>query len=122
MLMLACLPVRVCLLLPQGIVKGLVDVVKTAQKEKVVRVGLLSLRNLLADGDAIMASDMVDAGLAKAVASRAMQVRARQGMCGVCKHVGCTGRRRQHASRELGWKAWSPVCLFFGGVQGRQCW
>lgn len=49
--------------------------VKTAQKEKVVRVGLLALRNLLADGDAIMASDMVDAGLAKAVASRAMQVR-----------------------------------------------
>lgn len=55
------------------------DVVKTAQKEKVVRVGLLSLRNLLADGDAIMASDMVDAGVAKAVASRAMQVRVRQG-------------------------------------------
>jgi len=49
-------------------------VVKTAQKEKVVRVGLLSLRNLLADGDAIMASDMVDAGLAKVVASRSMQV------------------------------------------------
>jgi hypothetical protein len=63
------------LLLPlPGIVKGLVDVVKTAQKEKVVRVALLSLRNLLGSGDAIMASDMVDAGLAKAVASKAMQV------------------------------------------------
>lgn len=39
-----------------------------------VRVGLLSLRNLLADGDPMMASDMVDAGLAKVVATRAMQV------------------------------------------------
>jgi hypothetical protein len=67
-----------------GIVKGLVEVVKTAQKEKVVRVGLLSLRNLLADGDAIMASDMVDAGLAKVVASRAMQV----GNGCVCRCVG----------------------------------
>lgn len=56
-----------------GIVKGLVEVVKTAQKEKVVRVGLLALRNLLAGGDPIMASDMVDAGLPKVVAMRAMQ-------------------------------------------------
>jgi hypothetical protein len=55
-------------------VRGLVDIVKTAQKEKVVRVGLLALRNLLAGGDPIVASDMVDAGLSKAVASRAMQV------------------------------------------------
>jgi hypothetical protein len=71
LLLLLCCRLLCC---HTGIVKGLVEVVKTAQKEKVVRVGLLSLRNLLVDGDAIMASDMVDAGLAKVVASRAMQV------------------------------------------------
>lgn len=34
---------------PPGAVKGLVDVVRGAQKEKVVRVGLLALKNLLDD-------------------------------------------------------------------------
>lgn len=73
LLLLDAVLLLLLLLLP-GIVKGLVEAVKTAQKEKVVRVGLLSLRNLLVAGDAIMASDMVDAGLAKVVASRTMQV------------------------------------------------
>lgn len=66
--------VCVCVSAAPGIVRGLVEVVRTAQKEKVVRVGLLSLRNLLADGEPILASDMVDAGLPKVVATRAMQV------------------------------------------------
>lgn len=55
--------------------RGLVDAVRSAQKEKVVRVGLLVLRNLLDDGRLELASDMVDAGLPKVLATRALQVR-----------------------------------------------
>lgn len=53
------------------------DVVKTAQKEKVVRVGLLALKNLLEYDDLALASDMVEAGLPKVVATRSLQVRYR---------------------------------------------
>jgi V-type H+-transporting ATPase subunit H len=54
--------------------KGLVEVVKSAQKEKVVRVGLLSLRNLLGEPELGAASDMVEAGLPKVLATRGLQV------------------------------------------------
>jgi hypothetical protein len=96
-------------LLLAGIVKGLVEVVKTAQKEKVVRVGLLSLRNLLVDGDAIMASDMVDAGLAKVVASRAMQVGPAQlGFClGGLLHVDTFAHNHTY-TRSLTTQRWWP--------------
>jgi hypothetical protein len=57
-----------------GVVKGLVDVVKSAQKEKVVRVGLLSLRNLLDTPELGLGSDMVDAGLPKIIARLQLQV------------------------------------------------
>ena len=57
-----------------GAVKGLVEVVKSAQKEKVVRVGLLALRNMMDQPDLDVAADMVDAGLPKVLATRAMQV------------------------------------------------
>ena len=60
-----------------GVVKGLVEVVRSAQKEKVVRVALLALRNLLAEQQLDLAADMVDAGLPKALAMRAMQVRGK---------------------------------------------
>jgi len=56
-----------------GAVKGLVDVVKSAQKEKVVRVGLLALRNMMDQPDLDVAADMVEAGLPKVLATRAMQ-------------------------------------------------
>lgn len=56
-----------------GAVKRLVDVVKAAQKEKVVRVGLLALRNLLEDEQLGLAADMVEAGLPKVVAQRSLQ-------------------------------------------------
>jgi hypothetical protein len=52
-----------------------VEVVKSAQKEKVVRVGLLSLRNLLGEPELGAASDMVEAGLTKVLATRGLQVR-----------------------------------------------
>lgn len=55
--------------------KGLVDVLKIAQKEKVVRVNLMCLRNMLADAELGLASDMVEAGLPKVVTVRSMQVR-----------------------------------------------
>lgn len=51
------------------------EVLKSAQKEKVVRVALLSLKNLLAEKELGLAADMVDAGLPKVVATRSLQVR-----------------------------------------------
>lgn len=63
-----------CLPAP-GAVKGLVEVLKVAQKEKVVRVDLMCLRNLLTDPEIGLASDMVEAGLPKVVATRGLQVR-----------------------------------------------
>lgn len=68
-----------------------------------MRVGLLSLRNLLASGDAIMASDMVDAGLAKAVASRAMQV----------------GRAETSGGKGCTWGLGSY--MYLDGTQGDHC-
>ncbi len=57
-----------------GVVKGLTDVVKQAQKEKVVRVGLMALHNLLQHKELGLAGDAVEAGLPKVVATRALQV------------------------------------------------
>uniref|UniRef100_A0A7S3RAK0 V-type proton ATPase subunit H n=1 Tax=Dunaliella tertiolecta TaxID=3047 RepID=A0A7S3RAK0_DUNTE len=58
-----------------GVVRPLVDVTRTAQKEKVFRVALSSLRNLLEDEDLHnnLASEMVDSGLHKIVATRQLQ-------------------------------------------------
>lgn len=57
-----------------GAVKALVEVCRLAQKEKVFRVALSSLRNLLNYEDlASLAADMVEAGLPKIVATRQMQ-------------------------------------------------
>eukprot|EP00882_Tetradesmus_deserticola_P003843 GHRQ01004066.1.p1 GENE.GHRQ01004066.1~~GHRQ01004066.1.p1 ORF type:complete len:495 (+),score=256.12 GHRQ01004066.1:223-1707(+) len=56
-----------------GVSKGLVEVVRSAQKEKVVRVALLSLRNLLGEPELGAASDMVEAGLPKVLATRSLQ-------------------------------------------------
>ena len=46
---------------------------RTAQKEKVFRVAILSLRNLLNFEELGLAADMVEAGLPKIVATRQMQ-------------------------------------------------
>jgi hypothetical protein len=59
------------------VAKGLVEVVKGAQKEKVVRVALLVLRNLLEHPGGEVASDMVEAGLPKVLVVRGMQVRGK---------------------------------------------
>lgn len=56
-----------------GLVRGLVDVCRTVQKEKVFRTSLASLRNLINYQDLGLASDMVDAGLPKVVATRQLQ-------------------------------------------------
>ena len=50
-----------------GLVAKLVDIVKSVPKEKVVRVGLATLRNLLGTGSA--SSDMVGVGIMKVLAS-----------------------------------------------------
>ncbi len=58
------------------------DLVRSASKEKVFRVALLSLRNLLSLGDAGTGSleyTVVEQGLPKAVGHRRMQVSRRRG-------------------------------------------
>lgn len=52
-------------LLQVGIIKQLVEVCRVAQKEKVFRMALAALRNLLGYQDLGLASDMVEAGLNK---------------------------------------------------------
>ncbi|MEW5299224.1 MAG: hypothetical protein WDW36_002259 [Sanguina aurantia] len=57
----------------KGTVKALVDVARLAQKEKVFRVTMSALRNLLNYTELGLASDMVEAGLPKIVATRQLQ-------------------------------------------------
>lgn len=56
-----------------GIPKGLVALVRSGVKEKVVRVALLAIKNLLSDADLHMAPAVVDLGLHKFVAIRSLQ-------------------------------------------------
>lgn len=60
--------------LPAGVVGGLVDMVRVAQKEKLVRVALLALQNLLLVGPATIEYAVVDKELPKAIANRLLQV------------------------------------------------
>jgi V-type H+-transporting ATPase subunit H len=53
-----------------GIVQALVEQARTAQKEKVMRVAVLSLQNLLSQEQLQLGPDMVEAGLQKVVAQR----------------------------------------------------
>ncbi len=64
-----------------GLVGSLVELVRSATKEKVVRVSLLTLRNLLtSDGSAMpLEFAVVEKGLPKAVNNRLLQVGARVG-------------------------------------------
>lgn len=62
-----------------GIVKVLVGVARTAQKEKVFRVAIMSLVNLLNYEDLELATDMVSEGLPKTVATRQLQVGGGEG-------------------------------------------
>lgn len=56
-----------------GVVSSLVDVVRLASKEKLVRCALLALRNLLSLGPASLEVAVVDKGLPRAVANRQLQ-------------------------------------------------
>jgi V-type H+-transporting ATPase subunit H len=56
-----------------GIVPALIQVARSAQKEKVFRVAILSLKNLLSYEDLSLATDMVAAGLPKVVQTRLLQ-------------------------------------------------
>lgn len=58
-----------------GGVKALVEVARSAQKEKVFRAAMSTLRNMLNYEELGLASDMVEAGLPKIVATRQMQVK-----------------------------------------------
>jgi len=58
------------------VVRPLVEIIRTAQKEKVFRVAMSSLRNLLDDDELHnnLAYEMIDSGLQKVVATRQLQV------------------------------------------------
>lgn len=56
-----------------GLLTGFVEVVRSGQKEKVVRTGLLALKQLLGDSSLDFGPDLVEAGLLKIVTSRAQQ-------------------------------------------------
>ncbi len=58
-----------------GALEGLVQVVWAGQKEKVVRVGLLALKQLLQDPSLGYDTTLVDAGLLKLVTTRSLQAR-----------------------------------------------
>lgn len=73
---LTFLPAACDALSTASVTKPLVEVCRNAQKEKVFRVALSALRNLL-DRDVELngaASDMVEAGLPKVIITRQMQV------------------------------------------------
>ncbi len=75
---LTCAAHDVCVRTPAGVVKPLVEIARVAPKEKVFRIALSALRNLFSYEalHAQLASDMVEAGLPKVVATRKLQVRA----------------------------------------------
>ncbi|KAK9811416.1 hypothetical protein WJX72_003647 [[Myrmecia] bisecta] len=56
-----------------GLVPGLVELARSANKRKVVRVAVMALRNLLASHAADVAPEMVELGLQKVVAARISQ-------------------------------------------------
>jgi hypothetical protein len=73
-------------------VKPLVDIARTAPKEKVFRISLSALRNLLSTQEPAhtrLASDMVEAGLPKVVATRKLQVRSVTLECLTCDCTLC---------------------------------
>lgn len=58
----------------EGLLAGLVDVVRLAQKEKLVRAALLALKNLLGEGDhPALEFAVVEKGLPKAISTRLEQ-------------------------------------------------
>lgn len=61
------------LLASGSVVGGLVDMVRLAQKEKLVRVALLALRNLLSVGPESLEYAVVEKGLPRAVENRLLQ-------------------------------------------------
>ena len=60
-----------------GAIEGIVELVRSGQKEKVVRVGLLALKQLLQDPSLGYGATLVDASLLKLVTTRSQQARAR---------------------------------------------
>jgi hypothetical protein len=69
-----------------NVVGALADIVQLAAKEKLVRVALMALKNLIAVGPMSLEYAVVEKGLPKALANRSLQVRA-SGAGGWC--VGC---------------------------------
>jgi V-type H+-transporting ATPase subunit H len=104
-----------------GMVGGLVDVVRLAQKEKLVRVALLALRNLLGAGaGAALEAAVADGSLARAVDTRAAQNWDDEDVPGLLAWVGgrleegaaaLTSVERYRAEVGAGALRWSPLHL-----------
>jgi hypothetical protein len=75
------------------VLPGLVALVRGGAKEKVVRVGLLATAVLLQGGPPDVAPDLLDLGLHKLVAVRALQVTPSWGPLGelVTQHIWASG-------------------------------
>ena len=58
-----------------GVVEGVIELVRAGLKEKVVRVGLLALKQLLQDPSLGYGATLVDTSLLKLVTTRSMQAR-----------------------------------------------
>lgn len=115
-----------------SVVGGLVDMVRLAHKEKLVRVALLALRNLLSVGSQSLEYAVVEKGLPKAVENRQLQVgwavmgwgdvgwgEEQAGVAwgeeraGVCQEVGCQQWgmcRRRTGQWEQQAAGWSSRC------------
>lgn len=79
-----------------GVVRPLVDITRTAQKEKVFRVAMNCLKNLLEDEELHnnLASDMIESGLQKVVITRQLQV------CLSCVLLCVPHRAKQHMHED----------------------
>lgn len=105
------------------------EVCKSAQKEKVFRVALSCLRNLLNHPDLALAGDMVDGGLTKCLATRALATWGDSDIpaliadmqehlkTGIQARGGCAVRdgnalRRAALSARNAWlEQWQPSCI-----------
>lgn len=65
-----------------GVVQGLVDMARQATKEKVMRVAMLALRNLLTNDKLQLGPEMVEAGLPKVVQQRITQTKEDEELTG----------------------------------------
>jgi len=101
-----------------GVISGLVDLAKLAQKEKVVRVSFLTLKNLLKNKVEGAGEEMVELGLPKVVATRSLQSWGDEDMPDLliwldeelCDHIQTLSSFEKYRKEVLsGTLEWSPM-------------